>query len=193
MIRQVYETLKEDSRKGDFCDLVRKDLEEVEIDFSEEDIMTISKMDWKKYVHKKIKDASLKYLVNENKEKNKTKHIIFEKLEMSEYLVRNENTALSKVIFIVRAGTFDGKAWNEWNYRDKLCVMCKLEDENMENFMNCTSYGKRPPEISWINIYENDPDEQSLIAIEIRRRYAIRKLKLNEVGLPQLNLAPLLQ
>ena len=69
MIRQVYETLKEDSRKGDFCDLVRKDLEEVEIDFSEEDIMTISKMDWKKYVHEKIKDASLKYLVNENKEK----------------------------------------------------------------------------------------------------------------------------
>ena len=127
------------------------------------------------------------------KREKKTKHIIFEKLEMSEYLVRNENTALSKVIFIVRAGTFDVKAWNEWNYRDKLCVICKLEDESMDNFMNCTSYVKRPPEISWINIYENDPDEQSLIAMEVRRRYTIRKLKINEVGLPPLNLAPLLQ
>ena len=45
MIRQVYETLKEDSRKGEFADLVRKDLDEVKIDLSEEGIMTISKMD----------------------------------------------------------------------------------------------------------------------------------------------------
>ena len=45
MIRQVYETLKEDSRKGEFADLVIKDLEEVKIDLSEEGIMTISKMD----------------------------------------------------------------------------------------------------------------------------------------------------
>ena len=127
-----------------FCDLVRKELEEVEIDFSEEDIMTISKMDWKKYVNEKINDASLQYLMNQNKEKPKKKKSFFEKLEMSEYLVRNKNTALSKIIFSVRAGTIDVKAWNEWNYRDKLCVMFKLEDESMEHFMNCTSYGKRP-------------------------------------------------
>ena len=69
IIIQVYETWKEDSRKGDFCYLVRKDMEKVEIDFSEEDITTISKMDWKKYVHEKIKNAFLKYLVNETKEK----------------------------------------------------------------------------------------------------------------------------
>ena len=42
---------------------------------------------------------------------------------MSEYLVRNEGTDLSKIIFSVRAGTFDIKAWNDWNYSDKLCVM----------------------------------------------------------------------
>ena len=45
MIRQVYETLKEDSRKGEFADLVRKDLEEVKIYLSDEGTMTISKMD----------------------------------------------------------------------------------------------------------------------------------------------------
>ena len=80
--------------------------------------------------------------MNENEEKSKTKHIVFEKLEMSEYLVRNESTALSKIIFSVRAGTFDVKSWNEWNYSDKLCVMCQEENEDMEHFMNCSSYGK---------------------------------------------------
>ena len=63
---------------------------------------------------------------------------------MSEDLVRNESTALSKIILSVRAGTFDVKAWNEWNYRDKLCVMCQVEDDNMKHFMNCRSYRKTP-------------------------------------------------
>ena len=85
MIRQVYVTLKEDSRKEAFVDLVRQYFEEVEIDLTEEDISNILKNDWKKYVHEKVKDASLKDLVNGNEVKSKTKHIVFDKLEMSEY------------------------------------------------------------------------------------------------------------
>ena len=85
MIRQVYVTLKEDSRKEAFVDLVRQYFEEVEIDLTEEDISNILKNDWKKYVHEKVKDASLKDLVNGNEVKSKIKHIGFEKLEMSEY------------------------------------------------------------------------------------------------------------
>ena len=47
MIRQVYEALKIDSRKGDFVDLIMKDLEEVNIDITEEDIILVKKLDWK--------------------------------------------------------------------------------------------------------------------------------------------------
>ena len=112
---------------------------------------------------------------------------------MSEYLVKNESTYLSKIIFSVRAGTFDIKAWNEWKYRDLSCVMCQLEDENMNHFMSCKSYGKVPFEMNWTEIFESNPDDQNIIAVEIRRRYSIRKLKIDEVGLPQSNVAPLLQ
>ena len=38
MIRQVYEALKSDSRKGDFVYLVEKDIEDIKIDLSEEEI-----------------------------------------------------------------------------------------------------------------------------------------------------------
>ena len=88
---------------------------------------------------------------------------------------------------------FDVKSWNEWNYSEKLCVMCQEENEDMEHFMNCSSYGKTPLGNNWTNMYENDPDEQKIIAQEIKSRYSLRKLKLHEVGLPQKNLAPLLQ
>jgi hypothetical protein len=193
MMRQVYETLKKDSRKGDFVDLVNRDLEEINIDYTEEEIMHTSKVYWKKYASEKVKDAAFNYLVKENEEKTKTKHIYFDNLEMSKYLVRNKSTSLSKIIFSVRAGIFDVKVWNEWSYRDKSCVMCQTEDEDMNHFMKCSAYGKGPFEMNWTNIYENDPDEQNLIAVEVRRRYSIRQLKVNEVGLPPLNLAPLLQ
>ena len=79
----------------------------------------------KTYVHDKVKDAAFNYLVQENSDKTKTRHIYLENLEMSKYLVRNKSTSLSKIIFSVRAGIFDVKAWNEWSYKDKSCVMCK--------------------------------------------------------------------
>ena len=59
MIRQVYEAPKEDSRKGDFVDLNRKDLEDVEIDYTEEAIIFTKKNYWNSYVHEKVGDAAL--------------------------------------------------------------------------------------------------------------------------------------
>ena len=38
MIRQVFETHKTESVKGDFIDLIKKDMEELDIDFTEEEI-----------------------------------------------------------------------------------------------------------------------------------------------------------
>ena len=110
---------------------------------------------------------------------------------MSSYLVNNASTALSKIIFSVRSGTLDLKYWNEWNYLDKLCVMCKLSEETIEHFMSCQSYGKGAFEKDWKLIYENYHEIQFEIAVE-RRRHKLRKHKLEEVGLP-CNLAPMLQ
>ena len=43
MIRKVYDTMKEDSRKGDFVNLTENDKQELEIDFSDEEIKSMSK------------------------------------------------------------------------------------------------------------------------------------------------------
>jgi hypothetical protein len=44
MIRQVYETLKMDSVKGDFFSLVQTDMEELDIDFTVEEIENTTKI-----------------------------------------------------------------------------------------------------------------------------------------------------
>ena len=93
---------------------------------------------------------------------------------MRKYLEKNHNTSLCKIIVSVRSGTMDIKIWNEWNYHDTLCVMCALEDENIEHFMTCELYGNKI-EIPLTDIFENYSDRQCLIAIEIKRRQHMRK------------------
>ena len=132
------------------------------------------------------------YLIAENNEKLKTKHIKFDSLQMSKYLAENKSTALSKTIFSVRSGTLDLKVWNSWYYENTLCVMCEKEDETIEHFMTCNTYGKTSWEIDWILIYLDNVENKNSVAKEVKRRQFIRKKKLDEVGLPP-TMAPLLQ
>ena len=70
--------------------------------------------------------------------------------------------------------------------------MCEKSDENFDNFMECEANGNNHLKVHWNKIFENDPEEQNEIAIEIKRRKHLRKCKLDEAGL-LLHLAPLLQ
>ena len=90
MIRQVYETLKTDSIKGDFVDLVKKDMIDLDIDMTEEEISNIPRSQWKKFVNCVVKDCALEYLKEENSTKSKTTHILFETLEMRNIWFRTE-------------------------------------------------------------------------------------------------------
>ena len=87
-IRQVYETLKTDSRKGDFVYLIKQDIKDLEIDITEEDIQMYTK----KFIHEKVKHFALSSLTEENNQKTKTKHIQFDRFMMREYLKKNQNT-----------------------------------------------------------------------------------------------------
>ena len=118
-------------------------MSDLEIEITEEDLIKMNKLLQKKYIHRTVKEASLKYLLEENETKFKTKHIQFEELEMSPYLVNNKSTALSNIIFSERSGTLYLKNWHECNYTDKLCVMCKLSEETIDQFMSCPAYGKK--------------------------------------------------
>ena len=84
MIKKVYDELKKDSRKGDFIDLVIQDMEDIGIDLSEEEIESLSKLEWKKCVKDKVNSAAFEFLTNINSTKTKTKHIQFHGLKFSD-------------------------------------------------------------------------------------------------------------
>ena len=58
MIRDVFNLLKEDSRKGDFVNLVERDLRELKITMSHDEIQQCSKGQWKQLVKKHVRETA---------------------------------------------------------------------------------------------------------------------------------------
>ena len=113
------------------------------------EIKELSIRKWK-LVNEKTKEANLRYLVSKNSKKEKTKHITFKTLKLSEYLRTNKNTNIS---FSLRSGGLDIKTWNKWKYDDNLCVMCENKEENMEHLMECLEYGETK-DFVWREVFE---------------------------------------
>ena len=59
MIKQVYETLKAYSRKGDFVHLTKQDIKDLDIDLTEEDIQLCTKNTMENSINKKAKFFAL--------------------------------------------------------------------------------------------------------------------------------------
>ena len=73
MLRQVFDALKDDSRKGDFVELTNCDREDLGIILTTDDIEVLSKTQWKKMIKVKTLGAALKYLNKENGQREKPK------------------------------------------------------------------------------------------------------------------------
>ena len=153
MLKQVYDQQKKESRKGDFVFQVKQDMKEMDINMDDNEIKELSIRKWKKLVNEKTKEAALRYLVSENRQKEKTKHIKFKTLKLSEYLRTNKNTNISNIIFSLRSGGLDIKTWNKWKYDDNLCVMCENKEENMDHLMECLEYGETK-DFVWREVFE---------------------------------------
>ena len=100
LIRQVYDVLKQESRKGDFVYLVQKDLHEINMEMSDEQIHPFTNLKWQNIVKQKVNQAAFKHLISENMSKEKTKHFVFDTFEMRKYLFVNRSTSLARILFL---------------------------------------------------------------------------------------------
>ena len=183
LTKQVYLTLKTDSRKCDFKALKDIDRQDIDIDYTDEQIEDIEKSAWKKFIKERVKTASLTYLCNENSQKEKTRDILFEELKISNYLEDNRNTVVLKIIFSCRSKTLDIKENMPCKYQDTLCVACEMFDETMDHFMSCISYSSSDYS-EWRNVYGNNKESQFEAGLAVQKRQNEQEIILDkqEVG-----------
>ena len=140
-----------------------------------DEIEAMSKWQWKKLVKQKTLLAAFIFLNEDNKTKEKTKHIHFEKLEIGSYLKENERRGLSKIIFSIRSKTLDIKEFHSWKYENNdMCVKCGKVPETMDHFSVCESYDTEI-EPNWREIYLDNVSRQKEIGRRIEKRILVRE------------------
>ena len=97
LVRKVLLEQNKAALKGDFIFTVKKDLSEVNIHLSFQQIQCLSKYQFKKLTKKACSNAAFCYLMSEKTKLSKGSEIKYDKLEMQKYLQPGNNLSLSQI------------------------------------------------------------------------------------------------
>ena len=143
--KRVYEAQKTNTVKGDFYELVLKDMQMIGDGITEEYIKSCSKGALKRQLKEKTRNVALKYLKQKQKEHSKIKDIEYTKLETQEYM-KSPIFTNAEVNFLnaLRSRSINVK----WNFKSKYsnnlqCPLCELSKDDQSHLLECPELRKR--------------------------------------------------
>ena len=111
LISKIFHAQYSKSLKNDWTLTIKKDLQELGINLSLEDIRRKSKHSFKSLVAKATTKRALTFLLEEKKKLSKVSHIVICDLRIQKYLLQHmENIKTAKFIFQARSNMLDVKA-----------------------------------------------------------------------------------
>ena len=138
VISRVYRSQSNSSHVGDWVRLVAKSKEDLDLEYSDEDIKTLSKNKFARIVQEKVKKFAL-FEMNELKNKHeKSKYLKSSKFETSDYLKDERFTKEEcQLLFKLRSQTLNIKVNFPKQHDDIWCQVCKLFPESQAHLLNC--------------------------------------------------------
>ena len=113
LIKRIYNTQKTNTTKGDFVELVDKDLKLLGEGVTEESMKTISKQQLKKWIKESINDVILNEMKEKQKQHTKTRNIEYTKFELQEYMKdKNMSNSMVTTLFALRSSMVRGVRGN---------------------------------------------------------------------------------
>ena len=148
-------------------------------------IENTSKERHKRYIKSKISISAFRYLKEKQSKHLKVKDIIYQKLEMQNYmkspLFTNEEVSL---LFAIRSRAIDCKInfRNKYNKDDLLCSVCQQEEESQIHILHCKvlndvlrSNELIVDQVNYQDIYGDDHRKQKVIRTIFSKLLSIRK------------------
>lgn len=145
LIYKFFQTMIRKPTKGDWIEIVRKDLQDFDIKESFHELTTIKSEILKRKVKTACKKYSFNILMNQIKKKGET--LIFKDLEMQEYLKSQRlNTSEAKFLFKIRSEMLQVKCNFKHMYLNRQhglsCSVCLSEPETMKHVATCPELNK---------------------------------------------------
>ena len=156
ILYKVFVAQMRNPTKGDWPQIVKKDLTDLNINFSFEEI---KKDKFKKIVKEACKKYSFKKLMNKKDRHEKGRNIKYNELKIQNYLVSEViSTQEAKMLFKIRSEMIDTKENFKHKYIKKsndvqtnvealLCPLCRLHVDSAETILQCSALPKNSKKI----------------------------------------------
>ena len=197
LVRRVYEAQKGDPTKGDFIELVKKDMESIGEVFNEDMIGMENKEKYKAKIQKKLKTAVFKELKAKQLTHTKINEIKYSQMKIQPYMTNTSFTNnMVKVLFNMRSSmtrNFKGNFSSMFKDNMRCQLMCQET-----NAIDCQSHLlqcqflldrltpeelERTKEVTYRDIY-GSLEQQRKVVVVLSRMLEIREEELEKESLP---------
>jgi len=188
LISKMLKLQLEKPTRGDWASSCLKDIENINLKLTFEQIKSMKKEKYKSMVKEKVNEAALKYLLN--KQGKKGREIKYPYLEMANYLLPyNKQTIEEKrEMFAVKNAMVNITA----NFTSKSETKCDCGlRENMKHIYECKIYNEENPEVEFEKIYNGNLNEQKMFFNKFKQNMQKRE-KIKEISHPSDQFNPLL-
>ena len=150
LINKVYCAQKRKMAKNDWVETVQNNLNEINLNLSDDSNFKISKKKFKKFIKGKINEAAFKYLNKIKSSHSKVKNINYEKVEIQPYLIdTNFSTKEKQLLFRLRTRMTNVKMNFSSSYQDLTCNLCSNEFLQSDfHLLECEMIIKECPKLS---------------------------------------------
>ena len=139
LLYKYYLAQKLKPHKSDWLQQVLQDLQDLRISLSEEQICSVSKGKFKKYVQQQIIGYTKNYLENLKQSHSKTRKLPVFSYKPDEFLLSNKlNKKEVQTLFKMKIRMLNVKLNFRSQYSDNLCSMCLVFPETQEHQINCS-------------------------------------------------------
>ena len=158
LLSNFYQAQVDNPVPGDWVNQVTRDLENIELKLSMDDIKNISKEVLQKEVKECVEKAAFKYLLAEKGKREKVKYVEHNDMKMETYLCPSDMTTQeAKFLFLLRTKMVDVKVNFKNMYQDKMCPFCKSSEDTQEHVLECSFLAQNnnilmseKPDLKWI-------------------------------------------
>ena len=187
-IKRVYLKQKEKSTKGDWVELLKHDFEFIGQEQIDEEIVKMSKSEYKEKVKKMINKASFKMFINLKNTHSKLDDIVYSQFERQAYLTSSEVSNFEKqLLFNLRSRCHGSKTnFKKMNSHNlKFILECIQDEDQKHTFFNCSKLINQNNLIRYENIFGTFEEQKTAIkrlaTIEVSRNH-IRKKHISPEG-----------
>ena len=139
LTRQIYDAMKEEPLKDDWIHLVNKDMVDINLNLSDDQISKLSKREFKIIVKSKMRNFSYIEFERVKQGHSKVKHIYHSDLKKPQPYLKDErfSNKETSLLFNLRSQCVNEFKANFYTYN---CQFCKLHSDTQEHALSCKMF-----------------------------------------------------